>query len=365
MTPSRREFLKLVSLALAGTMLPSCSSGGSDVGREAFGFHLNPVLLNSTGSSALGKSLKALAPTDPDAPFFSYSTGLGVRHVQLPLADGLTKAYPTEDDYQRMKRIGDFVISNIWKGYWEDAQDAREMRNVIERCAGNGLYLTIRLEDQTRNSNYAYAAATDETWFVNEFEPYIRSVAQYAKGRAYAYQVWNEAWHPDRYMLGPTGAKITADEYVTFLARVRSILKAEDPDALVLNSGMTSIVESYYNSITKDLLDAGLEDYTDQFNFHYYSDGGVDASTEAKLIEMDMLIDRDVILTECNHIDPTREAEGKLNAIRAIREAIARWFHMKGLFVFCWNAGTADEELLPWAVKGTELEELLYQEFNG
>ena len=362
---TRRDFIKLSSLGLIGASLPRCGSD-DDIGRTEFGFQLNPVLLNGTSSQTFGTDLSNGQGSDPDRKYFSYESPSGVRYVPLPLENGLFKAYPTSEDYQRMKRIGDFVTCNLWELYWNDSQDGPEMRNIIERCAGNALNLIIRLEDTTRIANHPNAGPTDEEWFVNTFEPYVRSVAQYARGKVFAYQVWNEPWETasGRYMLGPTGEMITNQEYIDFLARVRSILKAEEPGVDVLNAGLTSIVESGFNSRAKDLLDMGIEDFTDIFNFHYYTDGHVDTEEELKLIELDIKIDEDVIITECNHINPYASASEKLNTIKDIRKVVTRWYKLRGLFAFAWNAGTADTDLLPWAIKDTALEELLYEEFN-
>lgn len=363
---SRRDFIKLSSLGLIGVGLPRCGGDDDDVGRAEFGFHLNPVLINGTNSQAFsGNPTKSLG-SDPDTKYFSYQTPSGIRYLPLPLENGLAKAYPASEDYERIKRIGDFVSCNLWELYWNDPQDGPEMRNIIERCAGNALNLIIRLEDTTRIANHPNAGPTDEEWFVNTFEPYVRSVVRYARGKVFAYQVWNEPWESSagHYMLGPTGELITNQEYIDFLARVRSVIKSEDPGVDVLNAGLCSIVESDFNSRVKDLLDRGIQDYTDIFNFHYYTDGHVSSEDELKLIELDLKIDKDVIITETNHINPYAGAAEKLATITDIRKVVSRWFTLRGMIAFAWNAGTADSELLPWAIKDTALEELLYEEFN-
>ncbi|MBI4775417.1 MAG: hypothetical protein HY788_14810 [Deltaproteobacteria bacterium] len=71
-----------------------------------------------------------------------------------------------------------------------------------------------------------------------------------------------------------------------------------------------------------------------------------------------------MIITEANHINPEATDAEKLEAIRDIRKVVSRWFNLRGLFAFAWNTGTADSHLVPWAIKDTALEELLYQEFN-
>ncbi|MBI4773527.1 MAG: choice-of-anchor D domain-containing protein [Deltaproteobacteria bacterium] len=329
-----------------------------------FGFHLNPVLLNGPGALRFEKNVHYLRKPQPDDRYFSYFSPDGTRFVQLPLADGLVKSYPTPEDYQRLKGIGDFVVCNIWKSYWDDPVDGPEMRKVIDGCASNGLLLIIRIEDTSRISNHPTPGPTDESWFVTSFEPYVRSLVQYGKGKVFAYQVWNEAWEPSRYLLGPTGQMISNGEYIDHLARVGSVIRSEDPSVDIFNSAMTSIVESQYNSRTKDLLDMDIEDHINIFNFHYFPHGEVSFGEQLKLLELGFLISKDVIITECNHIDPLVTDSDKFNAIMDVRNEVSEVFELRGVMAFAWNAGTADPTLLIWAIKDTPLEDMLYNEYN-
>ncbi|MBI4775416.1 MAG: twin-arginine translocation signal domain-containing protein [Deltaproteobacteria bacterium] len=229
---SRRDFIKLSGLGLVGAALPRCGGDDDDVGRAEFGFHLNPVLINGTGAQSFsGAQIKSLG-SDPDTKYFSYETPAGIRYLPLPLENGLTKAYPTQEDYERIKRIGDFVTSNLWELYWNDPQDAQEMRNVIERCAGNALNLIIRLEDTTRIANHPNAGPSDEEWFVNTFEPYVRSVVLYAKGKVFAYQVWNEPNLAREW----GGKPPDAAGYVELLKVCSEAIRAADPEAIIIFS---------------------------------------------------------------------------------------------------------------------------------
>ena len=328
------------------------------------GFHLNPVLLNGPSVLGFDKNVHYLREPQSGDRYFPYSSPDGTRFVQLPLTDGLVKSYPTLDDYQRLKRIGDFVVCNIWKSYWEDPVDGPEMRKVIDGCASNGLLLIIRLEDTTRISNHPNLGPTDENWFVQSFEPYVRSLVQYGKGKVFAYQVWNEAWEPQRYMLGPTGQMISNREYIDFLARVGSVIRSLDSSVDIFNTALTSIVESQYNSRTKDLVDMDIEDHINIFNFHFYPHGEVDFGEQLKLLELGFLISKDVIVTETNHIDPFASDTEKINAIRDVVDEVSEVFELRGVMAFAWNAGTADVGLLLWAIKDTPLEDMLYNEYN-
>lgn len=329
-----------------------------------FGFHLNPVLLNGSNILGFEKSIHYLREPQPGDRYFPYTTHDGTRFVQLPLADGLVKSYPTLEDYQRLKRIGDFVVCNIWKSYWEDPEDGPEMRKVIDGCASNGLLLIIRIEDTSRISNHPNPGPTNEEWFTQSFEPYVRSLAQYGKGKVFAYQVWNEAWESSRYMLGPTGQMISNREYIDHLARVGSVIRSEDPSVDIFNSALTSIVESQYNSRTKDLLNMDIEDHINIFNFHYFPHGEVSFSEQLKLFELGFRISKDVIITESNHIDPLASDIEKFNAIRDVEDEVSEVFELRGVMAFAWNAGTADVTLLHWAIKDTPLEDMLYNEYN-
>ncbi len=329
-----------------------------------FGFHLNPVMLNGSFEGGAYREPSKSIGAASRARFFSYETPVGTRHVKLPLAASLSKAYPTDEDYKRMKAIGDIVVSNIWLSYWDDAGDRPEMEKIIDRCAGYGLLLIVRLEDQSRISNYPTPGPSDDTWFTEVWEPYVRSIVEYGKGKVFAYQVGNEVWEPSRYMLGPTGEKISNGEYIDFLARTRELILSIDPGVDVYNSALTSIVESGYNPRVKDLLDMDIEDYTNIFNFHYFPHGEVDFDEFLKLLELSFYIDDDVIITECNHIDPEASDQDKYEAIMDVMDEVSGLFSLRGTLAFAWNAGTADQTLLPWVIKDTSLEQMLYDHFN-
>ncbi len=302
---------------------------------------------------------------DPDEPLGPERFGF---HV-LPLAyapvagdpDAYTIEYPGRDDFERIKHMGDWVVSNPWKAWWDDRNVRPHIEEMAHWCEQYDLKLVFRLEDQSRYSNHPTALPSDDYWFEHEWTPYVVDMVRTNAGRVHAYQVWNEPWEPGRYMLGPTGGKITPEEYIAFLSRTYELIKTYDPEVEVWNAGITSITEDDYHKIAKRLLELGLERYTDRFNFHAYQRPGDFDFGSVKgfqnLVKVDEIGDESRskwVITEINHIESGADAAAKFRAIHDIYEGVSAAAKTpEAVMAFCWQQ---DVFLPGWGIKDTDLE---------
>ncbi|MBI4773882.1 MAG: hypothetical protein HY788_06830 [Deltaproteobacteria bacterium] len=312
--------------------IPACGGDGgtpeAPLTHDRFGAHVLPVEMYQVESPAI-KSI------DPHG-WFPLARAYG---ISLDPAQQIEFRYLGEDDFRRMNAMGAWAVTNFFK-WWVDRDDTRpHVFDLIDYCDAFGIKLIGRIEDTTRYSNYADPGPTDERWFREDWTPYVERMAAQGKGKVYAWQIWNEAWEPSRWMVGPTGQQITEAEYVTFLRDTRAIIKAIDPDVLVLNSGITSITETYFNGVTKRLIAAGMLEYTDLFNFHYYADD-IDSDDERAIHGIASRTgDKPWIVTEANHINPNATDAAKWNMIQQIWDACGSYGKTPvALLGFVWRS---------------------------
>jgi len=351
----QKGFPAILALLL---FLPSCGGGAPDattpeapLTRERFGAHVLPVELYRVDAAAM----KSINPHR----WFPLANAYG---ISLDPALEIEFRYPTSTDIERISTIGGFAATNFFK-WWVDRDDTRpHVFDLIDYCDAVGIKLIGRLEDTTRYSNYADPQPTDERWFREDWTPYVETMAARGKGKVYAWQVWNEAWEPSRFMLGPEGQEITEVEYVAFLRDTRALIKSIDPDALVLNSGITSITESYYNALTKRLIDAGMLQYTDLFNFHYYTDS-IDNEDKRRIRGIaDRTGSMPWIIAEANHINPNASDTAKWNMIQRIWNACGSYGKTPtALLGFVWRS----DDFLPagWTME-ERLEKVILEEWR-
>lgn len=299
-------FIGLLVLVIVGAF--GCGSGGNNspgLNKTQFGVHLLPLAITEQGA-----------------------------------------LFPTADDYQRISVVGEYVVSNFPVVWWHDFKP--QLKSLIDNCHVRNLKLIIRLEDWFVHTNVPGAHAADAEWFANTFAPYVRDVVQYGLGRVWAYQVGNEVWEQARFMLGPTGAEITAAEYVLWLKTTQEVIHEIDPFVHVLNAGVTTITEDRYFEKAKRLLAAGVEQYTDLFNVHLYLEEIEQREINA-VNALSKLSRLDWIVTEINHSNPFASNEQKLEAIQFMWDLL--WHHGKGtvaILGFCWQY---DANLAGWAIK--------------
>ena len=354
--------------ALFITILFTLGCGGltgdpdEPLGPNRFGYHYLPVAYHEA-------SLLRAAEFEAPPPW--YPMGYGAERTDMSLsAQGYYLEYASRGDFERMKRAGDWVVSNLWKAWWDDPVIKPHLVDVIDFSAEYDLKLIVRLEDQSRYSNYPQEAGgpkpSDERWFQQEWTPYVTAMVEAGRGKTYAYQVWNEMWEPSRFMLGPNGEQITAAQYTDFLARTANLIRSVDPDALVLNGALTSITESFYFEKAKQLTPSLLA-HVDGFNFHMYQrigdfDGAFDFANK-NLTRVDEIGHRSGdlpwYLTEANHIDNTASDADKFRAINEIYQGVsAAGKTPECLLAFVYNQ---DAFLRRWTIKDTELERMILE----
>lgn len=100
---------------------------------------------------------------------------------------------------------------------------------------------------------------------LDAYEAYVRSTVERYKDRVHAWEIWNE---PDVAMFwnGQDGGD--PQKYLALLQRAHRAIKAADPNAVVLNGGLTGTERGA--SFLNRLLDLGGSDYLDAVAFHGY-----------------------------------------------------------------------------------------------
>lgn len=115
---------------------------------------------------------------------------------------------------------------------------------------------------------------------MDAWEDYVHATALHFKGRITAWEVWNE---PDVafFWNGKDGGDPVV--YFEMLKRAHRAIKAADPDAIVMNGGLTGTERGA--TYMQRLLDLGAADYLDAVAFHgYVSVDGLDTHVYPEII---------------------------------------------------------------------------------
>lgn len=97
---------------------------------------------------------------------------------------------------------------------------------------------------------------------MEDWDTYVRTVAQHCKGRVAAYEIWNEP----NFNIFWSG---TTDQLVEMTRRARAIIKSIDPGALLVSPSPTKDVQGLI--WLNDFLNKGGGSYVDVIGYHLYS----------------------------------------------------------------------------------------------
>jgi len=328
---TRRQFLNSTIASAALTALPFCSSGGST------------------------------KPNIPAIPFAHSKLGLHIVTYQVHLnPDGtLDKTYPTQETFERSALFGKWAVAEFFMDRW-NASDVRPALVLQAEAAKRAnLNYIIRLED-TRT--YTIAGTTpihlNDDWFFNDWLSYVRAVVHLTSDYAYGYQIGNEVWNVDWTMRGPGGGELTAKEYVGWFRATREEILKIAPQADVLMSGGTNIVQDRYWSKMLALIDAGILELSN-FNAHLYPRANLNGTELARLRKFAELVNaakRSLFVTEVNTHDPGKSDSYKLGVLQNVYANLSDLFDLRAFCVFLANQSYG---LSGWTVLGTELEEMV------
>ncbi|MBF0509790.1 MAG: hypothetical protein HQK57_12810 [Deltaproteobacteria bacterium] len=337
--------------------------------KKRFGFHMVPVELHLTaGNASIASDHPMQKPIlwpvrRPGGPLTWLNLARYESSGQLmgvtARSQVVTITFPGTADFIRCAQLGSWLVANIYTDWWVDDSLRPHLKEFIDQAAAAGLKLIVRTEDTTRYSSSPQAQPTDETWFQGRWTSYVTQMAQYGAGKVWGYQIWNEAWNPSDYVLGPTGAMITSDEYVRNLSRTRDLIKNIDPNAAVIMVGLTSIIEPEHFAIALDLLGKGVEQVSDYFNFHYYPKE-IDVGDFLRIYPVSTFSIKPWMITECNNFFVSADSATKWQSISDIWTAVDGWGKTpQALMAFLWNSSYGLEG---WAIKGTPLENIIATE---
>ena len=101
----------------------------------------------------------------------------------------------------------------------------------------------------------------------DDWERYVRAVAERYRGKVAAWEIWNEVdWHPPAPAASFSGS--TAD-YLELLKRAHRAIRSADPEAKILVSGF-GYGAACDNAMPFELLTLGAASYCDFYNVHSY-----------------------------------------------------------------------------------------------
>lgn len=269
-----------------------------------------------------------------------------------------------EQDFQGAARIGQWAVLNVPRQFWQ-GPEASKVRAAMAACKRYQLRCIVRLEDQdiVATAPQARRKATSEAWFQNTFAPYVRQVVRFGRGKVWGYQVLNEPWYPQWQVLGPAGSAITPTEYIDLLRRTRQAVRAEDPAARVLMAGLVSITGSDTAARARSLVQLGILQHSDLFNFHMYSEGKPSSQILDRIDGVAQLVGpHPTIITECNHLREHYDDYAKFTTLAAIwRANRTRFSNLVAQVAYVWRAPGGQG----WQIQGTQLEQLLIGSYSS
>ena len=130
---------------------------------------------------------------------------------------------------------------------------------------------------------FANGSTTNDGWvipdepeafeaFINHASDFANAVSKKYKDHITRWEVWNEPnlvhfWHPQgKDGLQRVNAKTEAPRYVQFLGKVSKAIKAGNPDAEVMNGGVSNCDLKWLEYAAK----AGLKEHIDYLAYHLY-----------------------------------------------------------------------------------------------
>ena len=169
--------------------------------------------------------------------------------------------------------IGTFRIPSYAK--WVDEAVKNGINPLCILCYGNGRYQEgdddyTNGRIPTKDTKTTPAEIEKENAYWNSWMTYANLVATTYKGKIKAYEIWNEPNH--------TGFNnnVNAENYAKLYLETRKVIKAADPDAIVLcgsvtGSGASSI--SFINGVLSYIKAHGGLSQIDAFSIHLYCHG--------------------------------------------------------------------------------------------
>ncbi len=153
---------------------------------------------------------------------------------------------------------------------WVDKAGEQGIKSLVILAFGNPIYDAGKVTQEEIDAGAANVCAipvrdgkaetiADDEYF-DAYINYVDFISKEMKGKAAAYEIWNE---PDIKYFNAKDA--TAADYVELLKESYKTIKKNDPDALVLGGAL-----AFDGSFLDRIMAAGAGEYMDAFSFHYY-----------------------------------------------------------------------------------------------
>ena len=228
----------------------------------------------------IGLAFFSLPPADPlapnaviDPPFTSLSYGI---QAFLWWDDGFANL--------RLDQIQIMVFSHVKQIFaWEDIEPGPGELNlaradqILGEVEKRGLNLVVRLSDvpdwahpnAVGEKDVDFVDSPPDPAFMDAWAGYCGAIASRYPGRIAAYQIWNEPNLAREWGNRPPDA--TA--YVDLLRRCSDAIRAADPEAIIISSGLSPTgtccdVARPDDQYLQEMYDAGFQQYVDVVGMH-------------------------------------------------------------------------------------------------
>ncbi|GAA0566084.1 endo-1,4-beta-xylanase [Actinomadura livida] len=225
----------------------------------------DPAAGAAAGPAQGGGSLRSGGWTaDPPIPVGKVGFGVdivGVTDGSMPTIDvGAVRLW---DDATRWSKIEPR----------QDAYDWSTLDALVEGARSKGLPVLYTMGQTPLWANpdgdrcrYGEPCTIDPPDDLRDWDDYVHRVATRYKGRIEAYELWNEATHPE-YFGG------TAEQMRDMARRAYQIIKSVDPSAIVVSPSATMLHRAEVQNWMRRFAELGGYDYADRVALHLYQDG--------------------------------------------------------------------------------------------
>ena len=243
----------------------------------------------------------------------------------------------TVQEWSTLRSTGPYLVMQVWKSEWDYGPKRSWMIDIMREANDRKMKLILRVEDQSVYSYFTKLSEpkTDDKWYEETYLPFLDDVVATAtKRNLWGVQVYNEIYLEHNWLVGPTGGRITPEETVALLKKVREYVNVNFPGVKVLMPALADYHYERSQKFTRGMLDAGVLEHTDMFNLHFYATYPYRYECLHKELGRE-LRDFPVIVTEAGG-ENTREPR-RWNSIKGVFEICRDNYDLRGFLVYCWQ----------------------------
>lgn len=280
-------------------------------------FHSIKIYIKRVLSSSIGVLIFLSAPVS--AENIGVCTHMAHAHTGNAISRVLDKVEELNCEYIRdelrwgwgMQASETAELQMPATGGWVDEAKNRDVDSLVILGLGNSVFADDEGELPTvENENY-----------LNKYLEYVRFVVKNCKGKASAYEIWNEPNHgPFNYQIA-NGIEYNPSDYVKLVAAVSDVIKSEysgDEKQPKIVGGAHLFGGTKDKGWIEGLFESGIGNYIDAFSIHVYTHKyypekkmETDAYNRAEKVMKDNGFDGELWVTETGYstADTTQEEQ--------------------------------------------------------